>query len=149
MANNDNSKGSGDLLTLPAKDNTIRHGDLVVQDGTTHNILPATGANQDVVLVGVAQSSSLSPTGFDANGAATTVTLTPISVATRGVFDFTISAAQYFIGDLVKIAGPQTVAKCSTNETAIGVVVANTAANATTVRVKIGGAMTNQNMFIG
>ena len=31
----------------------------------------------------------------------------------------------------------------------IGVVVANTAANATTVRVKIGGAMTNQNMFIG
>lgn len=148
-SNNDNFKSSGDMLTLPTKGTTIKHGDLCVYDAATHNILPATGASEDVLLVGVAQSASLSPQGFDTDNAAVTVQVTPISVATRGVFEFTIGSGQYYIGDLVKIAGAQTVAKCSTNETCIGVVVENTAASATKVKVKIGGAMTNQNLFLG
>lgn len=145
--NNDNSKGSGDILALPTKGTTIKHGDLCVYDGGTHDILPATGANQDIYLVGVAQTASMVAHMIDSENAAVTAQVTPVAFSTRGVFTFAITSGTYYLGDKVKIAGPQEVAKCSTNETAIGVI--TKVISLTSVEVKIGGAMTNQNLFIG
>lgn len=111
--------------------NQIVGGDFVKIDVTTGLIVIATSAAHSASYVGVADSNQVQ---IQMGG---TYALEKTPVKTRGVVEMSIASGTYFAGDLVKIAGRTTVALCTTNENRIGVIVENTAASATKVKIKL------------